>query len=316
MSESFSTYPVLQEQCFATIGYVSDKPECRYTEGYEEYSLQLDGNENSLAFSGKLKDPRCTWYPDTHNLIFSKACQFTSAFRLFGMGGVTASESVLGVALRWISSKSDERGVIPFGEITRKDSAISFSVEAQFDKGKLKGTLKYQTILYLKKAAEAGPDERYFAQQEGTVLGVLDHGELYVDGNGSVFPIVTVNLPGKPLWQVYFNDTANPLQDAFDSENVEIRLNKAHPNFESLKIDSSLAESTLFLEVLSSAMMVIVEAAKELCEEDWEEVMNGYGYESGSIAEAIHYFHSKLQWDMTSAPALSSSIREFFEKNS
>ena len=316
MSESFSTYPVLQEQCFATIGYVSDKPECRYTEGYEEYSLQLDGNENSLAFSGKLKDPRCTWYPDTHNLIFSKACQFTSAFRLFGMGGVTASESVLGVALRWISSKSDERGVIPFGEITRKDSAISFSVETQFDKGKLKGSLKYQTILYLKKASKAGPDERYFAQQEGTVLGVLDHGELYVDGNGSVFPIVTVNLPGKPLWQAYFKYTAKPLQDAFGSENVGTRLNKAHPNFESLKIDSSLAESTLFLEVLSSAMMVIVEAAKELCEEDWEEVMNGYGYESGSIAEAIHYFHSKLQWDMTSAPALSSSIREFFEKNS
>lgn len=316
MSEIISSYPVLQEEGLARIGYISEKPKCRYVDGYEEFDLQLDGNENSMSYTGKLKDPRCTWYPDTHNLILSKNCQITSAYHLFGVGGVAASDSVLGLALRWISTKSDERGVIPFGEITRKDSAVAFNVEVKFERGKLKGSLKYQTILYLKEAASPSPNEGCYSQQPGTVLGVLDHGELYVDGNGSIFPIVTVSLPGKPLWQVYFNDTANPLQDAFDSENVEIRLNKAHPNYDALKIESSLAESSLFVEVLSSAMMVIVEAAKELCEEDWDEVMNGYGYESGSIAEAIHYFHSKLQWDMSSAPALSSSIREFFEKNS
>ncbi len=316
MSEVISSYPVLQEDCLARIGYISYKPECRYEDGYEEFNLQLDGNDNAISFTGKLKDPRCTWYPDTHNLIFTKQCQITSAYHLFGVGGVAASDSVLGLALRWISSKSDERGVIPFGEVSRKDSTVSYNCEAKFERGKLKGSLKYQTILYLKESAVVTKDESYFSQQPGTILGILDHGEIYIDGNGSVFPIVTVNLPGKPLWQVYFNDTANPLQDTFDSENVEIRLNKAHPNFEALKIESSLAESSLFVEVLSSAMMVIVEAAKELCEEDWNDVLNGYGYESGSIAEAIHYFHSKLQWDMSTAPALSSSIREFFEKNS
>ena len=316
MSEVFNSYPVLQEPCISQIGYVTGLPECRYVDQYEEYPLQLDGQESLTSFSGQIKDPRCTWYPETHNLIFKKTCRFTSAYHMFGSGGVAASNAILGVALRWISSKADERGIIPFGEVTRKESSVSFDVEAEFDKGKLKGSLKYQTVLYLKKAGNPSSKEQHFANTPGIILGVLDQGELFVDGNGSVFPIVSVNQPGKPLWMVYFNDTADPMQDSFDSENVEIRLNKAHPNYEALKIESTLAESSLFREVLSSAMMVIIEAAKELCNDNWEEILNGYGYESGSIAEAIHYFHAKLLWDMSSAPALSLSIRAFFEKNS
>ncbi len=316
MSESFSSYPVLNEQCYTAIGYNSDVPECRYSDGYEEFPLSLEGTARQTGFTGKIKDPRCTWYPDTHNLIFSKSCRINYANYLFGAGGIVASDAVLGIAMQWISSKSDERGIIPFGELIRNDSSVSFNVEFMFDKGKLRGSLQYQTILYLKKAGNPRSDELYFAQQEGTILGTLDHGELFVDGNGSIFPIVTVDQPGRPLWYVYFNDTADPLHDTFDSENVEIRLNTAHPYFESLKIESSLAESSLFLEVLSSAMLVICEEAKDLCEETWDEILNGNGYDPGSIAEAIHYFSAKLGWDMTSASALSVSIKAFLERNS
>lgn len=315
MSDSISLYPILQDKCFSMIGYITEIPECRYTDGAAEYPLQIEGNDNSLALTAKLSDPRCTWVPNTHNLLFSKVCQITSAYHLFGDGGITTSASTLGLALIWISSKSDERGVVPFGEITRNDSAVSFCAEARFGVGKLRGSLKYQTVLYLKRSAPARPGEGYFAKQEGTILGELDHGELFVDGNGSLFPIVSVDLPGKPLWSVYFNDTADPLQDAFDNENVEIRLNMAHPDYASLKIETSLTETALMREVLAAAMMVIVEAAKDQCEKDWDEVMAGNGYETGSIAEAMHYFSSKLQWDMSSTTALSSSIKEFFEKN-
>ena len=114
---------------------------------------------------------------------------------------------------------------------------------------------------------------------------------------------------------MYYNETADAMQDKFESENVEIRLNKAHPNYDALKIETSMVESPLFLEVISSALMVIVESAKESLGEDWDTVLSGTGFESGSIAEAIYYFVTRLQWDISSPAKLLASIKEFFEKS-
>lgn len=316
MNESFSPYPLMGNSLFQKIGYVTDKAEFSYTEQFEDFPLQLEiTSEGAVNCCGKLSDPRCSWYPETHNLKFRKTCRFTSAYCLFGEGGIAPSDAVIGLALRWISSKSDERGLIPFGEITRLDSSSEFSAEGQFDKGKLKGSLKFQTILYLKESGTPKSSEMYFAQQPGTVLGVLDDAEFYIDGNGSIFPIVVVDAPGKPLWHVYYNETAEAMQDRFDSENVEIRLNKAHPSYDSLKIDTSMTESPLFVEVIASALMVIVESAKESLGEEWDTMLSGTGFESGSIAEAIYYFVSRLQWDISNPARMSESIREFLERN-
>ena len=314
MSDAFSSYPVLTNDLLSSIGYIAEKPIFGYTERFEEYSLSFDlTSENPFSYTGKINDPRCSWYPVTHDLKIAKTCRLTSAYCLFGEGGIAPYDATLGLALQWISTDSDERGIIPFATITRADSASSYDVEHTFPAGKLKGSLKLQTILYLKNAGIPKPSEQYFAQQSGTILGILDQIEAFLDGNGSIFPIVLINAPGKALWSVYYNDAADPLQDRFTSENVEIRLNKAHPSFDSLKIENSLIESPLFLEVLSSALMVIVESAKENLGEDWDNVLDGTDFEPGSIAEAICYFVRTLQWDVSNPARLSASIRDFFE---
>lgn len=317
MSESFSSYPMLTDDIYHAIGYVTEYPECTYTDNYEEFPLIIDGiNGSASSFNGKIRDSRCAWYPDTRNLKVTKKCRLTSAYILFGLNGIASSNATLGVALRWISSKSDERGIIPIGALVRTDSTKEFQIEAVFDKGTLKGSLKLQTVLYLKDPGKATPAESHFAHQSGVILGILDQAELFIDGNGSIFPIVTIDEPGKSLWQVYYNESCDPLQDGFDSENVEIRLNRAHPYFDALRIDASISESPLFLEVISSALMVIVESAKESLGEDWNTTLSGDGYQSGSIAEAINYFVTRLQWDVSSPVNLAQSIKDFFEKNS
>lgn len=314
MSESFSSYPMLNSDHYSEIGYVTEMPGFRYTESFEEYPLRLDiSGGNTVNFSGKLTDPRCAWYPSTHDLILSKLCRITSAYGLFGTNGIAPASAVLGLAIRWISSKSDERGVIPFGEIVQTDSVATYSVEHRFNKGILKGSLKLQTILYLKDSGTPAASEMYFALQPGTILGTLDQSEVFIDGNGSVFPISLVNSPGTALWSVYFDETADPLQDLFNSDYVEIRLNKTHPSFDALKIETSMTESPLFLEVISSAMFVIVEAVKESLGEDWINVLNGIGYDPGSIAEAINFFVTQLQWDVSTPTKLANSIKKFFE---
>lgn len=315
MSEVLMFYPVLNERHLASIGYTTEIPRLSYTENYEEFPIALEGQTDSLRnIIAKIRDVRCSWDPETHDLIISKNCKILSAYELFGGDGIAASSASLGIALRWISTKSDERGVIPIGMITKNDCASEFELNHRFEKGKLKGSLRLQTIIYLKDSGNCQKDEAYFAQQSGTVLGVLDQAEIFIDGNGSIFPIVSVNAPGKALWSVYYNDTCDPLRDLFDEENVEIRLNSAHPAYESLKIDSSLNESTMFIEVLSSALFVIVTSAKESLGEDWNMVMNGENYDVGSIAAAMNHFVKKLQWDVSSPAKLAESIKDFFEK--
>lgn len=314
MSESFSSYPVLDSSHYIAIGYVSEKPEFSYTENFEEFPLTFDVSSENLAnCSGKITDPRCSWDAETHDLKVSKVCRITSAYCLFGERGVAPSDATLGLALSWISTESDERGIVPFGEITKSDSSATYCASCRFDRGKLRGSLKIQIIVYLKDPGHPQKSEMYFAQQIGTVLGVLDQVEVFIDGNGSVFPIVVIDAPGEPLWHVYFNDLSDPMQDQFGSENVEIRLNKAHPCFDLLKIETSMKESPLFLEVLSSALMVIVASAKECLGHDWNNVLNGEGFASGSIAEAMYYFISKLEWDVSSPAKLSNSIKKFLE---
>ena len=316
MSEALMFYPVLNERHLASIGYTTDMPQFSYTENYEMFPLILDSqNDSPRSFSAKIRDARCSWYPETHDLVINKTCKMLFAYEIFGMNGIASSSATLGIALRWISSKSDERGVIPFGSITKSDCASVFELNHKFEKGKLKGSLKLQTIIYLKDPGICQNDELYFAQQPGTVLGVLDQAEIYIDGNGSIFPIVSVDAPGKALWTVYYNDTCDPMHDSFDEENVEIRLNRAHPAYESLKIDASLSDSPMFLEVLSAALFVIVTSAKESLGEEWDMVMKGENFDNGSIAAAINHFVIKLQWDVSSPAKLAESIKDFFEKS-
>lgn len=316
MSEVLNLYPMLNENQIQTMEYKTESLEFSYIDNYEEFPLSFGiENEFPRVFSSKLSDPRCEWYPDSKNLILRKKMYFNNTHILFGKKGIAPKSSVIGVAINWISSKSDHRGIILVGEISNNTNSYSFDIEHKFEKSILRGSLSLQTILYLKKEGIPEPDEFFLANKSGTTFGVLDQCELFIDGNGSVFPIATVNEPGKPLWWVYYDSSTDPLTDSFDEENVEIRLNTAHHNYESLKIDSSLKDSPLFLEVISSALMIIIDSAKETLGSDWETVLSGQGFERGSIAEAIYYFVSKLQWDISTPVSLSASIHEFFDNN-
>ena len=75
MSEVLTFYPMLSERHLMSIGYTTDIPLFSYTENYEEFPLTLDGTTDSPKnFSAKLRDTRCSWYPETHDLIINKKC--------------------------------------------------------------------------------------------------------------------------------------------------------------------------------------------------------------------------------------------------
>lgn len=312
MSVAFNLSPVLtNEQILSVLPHPASISLYYYDNGIAQ-SLQLaDQTENQFDMTAVLRDPKCDWYPETHALHMRRSVSVADASSWFGQGGVVPADASIGIAQQWISTKSETRGFIPMGEIRRDDRNQLLTAEYVFPQNSLKGSLLLKTIIYVKNAGTASSAG---LAHSGTILGVLDCCEIFVDGNGSVFPIATINDPKQPLWYVYFDDTADPMQDAFDQEHVEIRLNRAHPCYEQLKIESSLRESPLFLEVLSSAMVVIVQSAKELLGADWDNVVNGQStYEHGSIAEAVYYFVAKLGWNITSPAKLAKSIHSFFD---
>lgn len=316
MNLSFNMYPTLTTELTESLGYSSNELSLLYKDGYDFFPLELENmSGNTFDFCAEVRDPRCAWYPEKYNLLLRRDFSLASSHSLFGSEGVVPESAVVGIAVRWVSTKSEHRGVMPFGEITVDTSNITFHYEQNFERNRIKGSLILETILYLKSVSHINSDEQHLAQQTGMVLGSLDTCEVFVDGNGSVFPVATINDPSKPLWWVYYDESCDPLIDPFDEEYVEIRLNRAHPAYESLRIDGSLKESPLFLEVISSALLVIVDSVKESLDVNWDIVLNGQGYESGSIAEAIYYFIVKLNWDTSNTSKLAQSIHRFFDDN-
>lgn len=316
MSEILNLYPVLNEERIKKAGIIVHSTELSYRDDNDYYPLNIEvENGNEEKFIAVLKDDRCVWYPETHNLIIHKSGVITHPDTLFGTNGLVAHDSVIGIAAIWSSKKSDLHGTILYGDFSLTSKPYSFDRNYTFERNILRGSLKYQLILYLKKSGTPYPDEMHLANQTGTILGVLEECELYVDGSGSVFPITTVNEAGKPLWWVNFDNTADPFEDMFEAEHVEICLNRAHPCFGDLSIEESLKKSPLFLEVISSALYIIVMSVKELADTYWNDIISGTNLSSGTIAEAISYFINKLGWDISEPAALAKSIHNYFDEN-
>ncbi len=315
MASSFSMHPSLTSELIKKIDYSANRFEFSYTDDNEVFPIDLDDvNGTESSFIACLRDPRCIWYPETNNLIIRKKCTINNPAVLFGPNGIAPRDAVIGVAIIWISSKSDQRGVVACSCFGAKSSKVEISAECQFEKSCVKGSIQLQLVLYLKESGNPTCDERHLNNATGVTYGIIEQCEVFTDGNGSVFPISTVYKEGKPLWWVYYDESTDPMNDSFADENIGIMLNKAHPLFESLKIDSPLKESPLLLEVLSSAMVIIVNSIRDSLGTEWKSIIASQDFSHGSLAEAMYHFIYKLQWNFDSQAELSKSIHSYFDK--
>lgn len=315
MASSFSMHPSLSFELIKKIGYSGNRFEFSYTDDNEDFPIGLDDiNGTESSFVACLRDPRCIWYPETSNLIIRKKCTISNPAILFGSSGIAPRDAVIGVAIIWISSKSDQRGVVACGCFDAESSKVEISAECRFDKSCIKGSIQLQLILYLKESGNPTYEERHLNNATGVTYGTIEQCEIFTDGNGSVFPISTVYKESKPLWWVYYDESADPMIDSFDDENVGIVLNKAHPLFETLKVDSSLKESPLLLEVLSSAMVIIMNSIRDSLGTEWKSIIASQDFSHGSLAEAMYHFVYKLQWNFDTQAELSKSIHSYFDK--
>jgi len=286
-----------------------------------KFSFEKDGINHSLS-TGPLEDQEIrnsqiyikeedsNWSQDENNLEINRFCIINNPAFLFGNNGLVGPKSTLGIALSWHSKSSNQRGVVPVGELVKgiKNEPFEFQVKYNFKPGQLKGLITFELILYLKENKHQNIP--FFAQHEGTLLGELDSCTLIIDGSGSMFPILEVHNPNKPLWWVSC-DWMDILSDPFTEEYVSVNLNTAHRFFKQLNVEYGLGSSPLLIEIISSSIQIIIQKAKET--DVWDVIQSGVDLDPGSIAQAVNYFLQTFQWDHSSPENLACSIRNDLE---
>ncbi len=305
MKNSISLYPRLHAGLASTM-FTLSVPAFSYTKDGEEHALNLETEMTPFGIS----DPKGYWCADDYDLIltWNITCGYTKIlFDHSSTCSIACHDAKIGIALQWCSKDSKQRGSIPIGIIEARDNGKEFNFKHSFDKAMLRGDVDFSFVLYLKESGHPDENERHFANTPGTIIGEMEPFSLQLDGNGSFFSIYEASKPGEPLWSVEY-DIDDPSTDSF-SEMINITINNAHRNYQFLDRDNKKFDQQLFIEVMSNAMITIIETIRQQdenfdCLEDPTE---------GSVAQAVKYFRDVLGWNLSTPLTLNQSVRKYME---
>lgn len=310
MATNISLFPTMNDDLLGKIRFQTSLYDFYYVRDDQEYPLRAETVDGSVTLH-KIVDDEGIWVPDDYNLCVKRRYSLRTYQYLFGEKGIACKNAVLGLALMWTSADSKQRGVIPIGEIENSQKDIDMNLNYEFSEAQLRGNVEFTTVIYLKNAGTPLWNEEHLANEYGCLLGELDKFVIKLDGNGSVFPMYEVNEPSQPLWYIKC-DWDDPTYEQF-SECVSIYINVAHKNYKYLDKTKRTFDEQLLKEIMSSALIVIINKLKEQ-ENYWDATTMGDDLENGSVSEAIYYFINTLEWDVSNPEAMSLSIRKFFDQ--
>lgn len=304
-----SLYPRINRDILMDTGCKTSRYQFSYSDNGITYPLECNSFEEGLY---EIDDPRGLWNADEYSLSVRQIISVKDPSRLFGPGGIACASSVLTAAIVWKSADSRQRGIIRLGDIVNSSQPCELSGSSTFAKGSLRGNITFETQLFIKKPGTPSRDEEKFANLSGISLGQLhDVVDLVIDGSASVFPIFEVDMPGEPLWEVRC-DWTDPVYDKF-SESVTIYLNRSHPSYKYItRTDQAHFSPDLLNEIMSSAITQVIMTLKE--NDELDPCLKSPGEVRGSVAEAVNYFVTTLEFDITSSISLSKSIRKFMDE--
>lgn len=229
---------------------------------------------------------------------------------LFGNSGIVNTDAEIGVALEWQSKQSLKRHIIPISVITYQTrNNVNIPFELYFNKEDFFGEIDLSIIIFLKKTSVTPLKGE--ATIVGTVLGELIGFTVILDGLGSTFPIVIVDEPNKPLWNIIFN-YSEPLLEPFNIEYITIYINKSHNGFKHLHSPKSNLDKLLYVEFLASVLQLIIQNVME--SPYWNSIKSGIDFEEESIGEVIYYFITTFNLDLDTPEKMAYSIRLFLDQ--
>lgn len=259
--------------------------------------LTLNDIDESKVYLGEARE---YWDANNDNLKVQRNINLTHPESLFGPRGVATENTKLGIAYQIHSKSSGFQETKDLGvELTSNTvGKISVNFNYEFPPASIKGEVNVNIFVFVR---ESDKEDARFASEKGVELGVIDHFQLVIDGEGSNFPIVEVNHPGNPLWQLIMKWT-DITQDSFDIEYVRLEMNKAHEMYDYIFKDT---KPSLFLlyEILSDVMTQII--YKAVNDDDYTDNPE----DPESIANVVSYWVSTYEVDINSLESISYSLR-------
>ncbi len=314
MAIVLEAFPKVSRELIVKTGYISSKYVFSFRDHGENRKLDAVPTDASNSRSAvlQMEDPAGKWHPEEYGLSVRCRSIINTPSFLFGPNGLAAYDgSEIGLAVMWMAPDSSIRGIETIGVI-RSEDIYPCIVEKEFGfrPKLLRGDLIMQTILYLKKKGNQSEKEKHLAQITGTILGVLDETKVIIDGNGSMFPIRTMQNPTEPLWWVYCG-WEDPTQDKFSDDNFCIYLNSAHKDYGALNANEGIKNSPLLMEILCSAVQILI--MKVLNDTAYSyDTIHGHNLKEGSVSSVVNYFYHAYKWsyDKDDPEKLASSIRK------
>jgi len=308
MSNIIQTFKTIDDEMFEQLDVTSDFLFYYINEENQKQNLICKADlEKSLVLQHP--DDRDAWDFAHHGLGLTINLKMKNSDLLFSPNGVANADTVLGIAAKWYSTKSTIQHIEPLFDI-RKGQKVEESATLNIPNGRIYGDLCIELIIYVK-----GPSVSPafgFANLSGMVIDTLHYFRAAVDGQGGLFPIITVEDENRPLWFVEFS-IEDPTIDSFNSNHIAICINKKSRLYSSVVKKETKVGARLMDQIIASSLALIMFKLNE--NYSWQEIdaLQDGDFEEGSIIAAVKYFRQAMNWDFTSSEALMESIVLYFE---
>lgn len=257
-----------------------------------------------------VQDVNGSWDVNYDNLYIETELIINEPSKLFGPKGVAPKGAILGVATRWFSRESKQRGVEKNFEINSNDTKIRKKIRMKFEENQLRETLNIEIILYISKVSETvNSGEEHLANQSGIILGILDTVRMILEGDSSAFPIQTVKAGKGPLWDLHVG--WEDLEDKFN-DSVWLRINEEHKDYKYLEVKNKAFSRQLLDEIMVITISLLVQTVMESGEID--RIRGDNSFQSGSVGFLIRYFLEIYEVDTQSPISLYSTISKGVRK--
>lgn len=221
---------------------------------------------------------------------------------------IVSNSSTLGIGLITSSLESNRTEAIKICNIPRTSEPMCLEVTKIIAPHAYRDEMMVRIVLFLD---EVGEKTDGFAHVSGTILGTLAAIQVVFDKQGQMFPTEIIDDHTRALWDVECRWVDANI-DTFTKSNIRLVLNKHHTDYKRIDPDSPSFDSSLFREVMASAMsLIIFEAMKRT---EWSEIVSGDNHMPGTVASVLSYMINTIGLDVSSPSALSSSIRAYLQE--
>lgn len=311
MSNRIESFPMLNENVARELNINLSSLWAKYYSNNVINNLEfINDEESNHEF---ILDNNGIWTSSTHNLQIFGKLEISNYNILFEEYKIANKDTILGVAVTYISPSSTKTYTMPIGEITYlDDDTKTLDFMLNFEPGELSSILYLNFLIYVKEV-KSNDISSIFAQNPGTMLGEIYNCNLIMEGQGSEFPIVTIENTESPLWDMEVD--FETLDDIFSPDTICLKINKAHKDFSKLGVDKISGNNNLiWKEILASFFTNLFILSNEI--ESLDNILNEeqtVGTVGGFLRMQLMQFNIETK-ELKNLTILSNKIRKELDK--